>query len=119
MSYSRVKYTGSTPGADANTYVLFSSYVMYPAPYMLQGGGVKTVALSLEHDHDGTLNTYSSDDGITWLQVSTEAITAPSASGTTYKEYKVATYPHFKIEWVNASSAQTTWNVGVALIDER
>lgn len=127
--FSTIAYKGSTPGADANTYVIFATILPaaptnamnanWPecAPALL---GFRKMALMIDHVQAGTLNTYESRDrGVTWRQVDTQAIAAPAAASSTVMDFLVETFRDFKIEWVNGSVAQNPWDVNIALSDDR
>lgn len=106
------KYTGLTPGANANTYVLFSTVVALPGAGMLSSAGISRIKLGLEHDQAGTLNSYrSSNRGTTWIQLSTTAVAAPAASTTSEVDFLVDGYADWKLEWVNGGLAQTIFDV--------
>lgn len=120
----------TAPGADANTYVLFATVAVtgtgysFPNPgwgkYYLGMHGLKRLVLDLKHNAALTLNPYkSSDRGVTWHQLDTEAVAVPAATESTTRTYLVEEYADFKLEAVNGGSAQTTWNVSVALSPER
>lgn len=114
-AYARTKYTGSAPGADSNTYELFSTTTAFPGAAGLQAAGVKRVRIDVAHNQAFTLNAYkSSDRGANWNQVSTESISVV-ANSTTQREFNVEPYADFKLEAVNGGSAQTTWSVDIAL----
>jgi hypothetical protein len=128
MSVTRLGYTGTTPGADANTYLFFSTTGgtttraaaananQWPQGVLSIMGADKFV-LTLDHVQAGTLNSYSSvDNGTTWGQLSTEAIAAPAASGSTYREFNVEGLYDFKLEWVNGGVGQAPWVPQMALI---
>ena len=115
---TQVAYIGATPGADTDDYVIFDSTVSMPNGG-LTIGDTKRVLISISHNADGTLKEYkSSDGGTTWIQIAADdAITAVS-NVDTFKEYQVQPYVDYKVEWTNGNSAQTTWNVSVALDTE-
>jgi hypothetical protein len=123
MSYSRIPYTATAPGADSNDYVLFSTGTAFPGSAMHQGAGVKKLVLNLKNSHLGTLKTSrgvrSSLNALTWSQISTEAIAAGTSTTSTAREYLLEPFADFKLEWTNGGSAQSTWVVDLALTDER
>lgn len=123
MTMTRVKYTGATPGADANTYVLYSSVVAWPTSRnMLAMHGIKRYVLHLTLDQSGTLNWYNSDDGGTnWNLIGSEAITV-AAAGTTegnWQDVLIEGFQDFKMEWVNGGAAQTPFIADQSLDTER
>lgn len=119
-SYSRIKYSGTAPGADSNTYVLFSTVASFTMANAAQMGGVHKLVLTLKNSQAGTLNTWrSTDRGVTWVQITTEAITAGTATTSTPREYLLEQFADFKLEWVNSAVAQATWVVDMALTDAR
>lgn len=124
MAYSKVKYSGAAPGADSDTYVLFSSTVAFPGGQQFQGAGVKKLVLNIKNSHLGTLNTYRGSarttlNETTWTQISTEALAAGTSTTSSLRDYLMEPFSDFKLEWVNGGSAQTTWVIDLALTDER
>jgi hypothetical protein len=133
---AQIKWGGTVPGADANTYVLFATCnpgstqtdrVVQnanrdggcPAAFFANTGTRKFV-FSLKNSQAGTLNEYYSPDrGTTWLQISTMAIPIPAAGFTTEREFLVETYQDWKLEWLNGGVAQATWSPQMALSDQR
>lgn len=125
-AFPQFKYTGATPGADANTYLLYSTTgttttpsgvpgVAPPARFFALIGARKFVVELKLATAGGTLNSYVSDDrGVNWRQQSTEVVTVP-VSSTVERVFDVLTAPDWKLEWVNGSSAQTAWFVGMAV----
>jgi hypothetical protein len=123
---ARVGYAGTTPGADANTYVLFATCNPGTAtdPQNANWGQnalgfmfADKFTLNLDHVQAGTLNAYvSQDHGTTWGQLSTEAIAAPAASGSTYREFNLEGLMDWKLEWVNGGVAQNPWRVNMSIV---
>lgn len=113
-----ITYTGTAPGADSNTYVLFSSVSAFPGKRMHSHCGLKRFVCGVRHSSAGTINLYKSDDrGTNWFLVDTF-----SAASTTAEDLYDALVEHmddFKLEWVNTGSAQTTWEVSLALSSGR
>lgn len=111
-------YTGSTPGADSNTYVLFSSVTAFPGKRYAGMTGMKRMVVGVRHSSAGTINLYkSADRGTNWVLADTF-----SAASTTAEDLYDALVEHmddFKVEWVNTGSAQTTWVVSLALSSGR
>lgn len=119
MSESAVfTYTGTAPGADSNTYVLFSSVEALPGKRMHSGLGFKRFVVGVRHSSAGTINLYKSvDRGTTWVLADTF-----SAASTTLEDLYDALVEHFddfKVEWVNSGSAQDPWVVSMALSSGR
>ncbi len=112
MTMTRITYTGATPGADSNTYVLFSSVVAWPSTYnALSQYGQKRYTLRLEYSRDCTVNWYQSNDrGANWRVVGTQALTAtaPGTPQSTTVDVVVEGFQDFKAELVNAGTAQGT-----------
>lgn len=113
-----ITYNGSTPGADSNTYVLFSSVTAFPGKRMHSYGGMKRFVVGVRHSSAGTINLYkSSDRGANWVLADTF-----SAASTTLEDLYDALVEHFddfKVEWVNSGSAQSPWVVSMALSSGR
>lgn len=129
-NYTGLKYTGSTPGADANTYVLFataqpsagSTNFAFPGGWYCAQHGLKRLIVDIGHANSGTLNLYRSNNrGTSWDQVFTSgAIAAPAATSSTIRDFAIEEYPDFKIEWVNGGATQAArWIVNMALTDQR
>lgn len=129
MSTAQVKYQGSTPGADANTYVLFATTLpaaptdamnaLWPqrGPALLN---VAKFALIIKHTQAGTINIFESQDrGANWRQIDTVAIVAPGATGSTSLEFLIESLWDFKVEWVNGGVAQASFDVNIALVSDR
>lgn len=114
-----IPYSGSTPGADSNTYVLFTS----TAETALQNGGIQLQGLSryllsLKNSGPGTLRGEGSNDGgTTWTRFFERNV--PAASPLT-NEFRFPTQAHrdVRVLWVNGGAAQSTWLVAQALDNE-
>lgn len=113
-----ITYNGSTPGADSNTYVIFSSVSAFPGKRFAPQTGYKRFVLGVRHSSVGTVNLYKSvDRGTVWVLADTF-----SAASTTLEDVYDALVEHFddfKVEWVNTGSAQNPWVVSMALSPER
>jgi hypothetical protein len=120
FAYSRVKYTGSTPGADSSDYTLFSTTTAFPGAGGLQGSGVKSVETSIKNSQAGTLKAYASQDrGTNWYQVREDSVAAAASTAANTFSHDVEEYLDFKLVWTNGGSAQATWYVDISLVDER
>lgn len=106
--------TLTTPGADTNTYKIFSTVdVGSTNNGALQRAGIRRMIVDMAHSDDGTLNEYKSQDrGVTWDLVSTEVVTAGAT--TTFREYDISAYQDWKLEWVNGNVAQNPWRIDIA-----
>ena len=113
-----ITYDGATPGADSNTYVLFSSVSAFPGKRMHSGLGLKRFVVGIRHSSAGTINLYkSADRGTNWVLADTF-----SAASTTAEDLYDALVEHmddFKVEWVNTGSAQSPWVVSLAFSSNR
>ena len=120
INNTRVTYTGATPGADTNTYPIFTTVTnAWPAGFAAMEGISKLVT-DLKHSHLGTYKWYkSSDRGTNWLQIGEEDIGAPAATDTVFREFVIEPYADFKLDWINGNSAQTTWVYDIVLIGDR
>ncbi len=117
---TQVKYTGTTPGEDANTYNIFSTVSAFTGKSQAQMCGVNKVAIDIKHDEALTFKWYKSDDrGTTWLQVDQAAVAAPASTESTWKEFAFEPFPDFKVDIVNGGTAQAVWSVTIALLGER
>lgn len=119
-----IKYTGSTPGADSNTYNLLNSITSkWPGNWAAMFG-VKKVILVLKHTQAGTVKWYTSEDDVytaspTWNQIGESSITAPASTDGSIVEIPVETDRHTKIDWVNGGVAQASFYPHMSLSDER
>ena len=121
----KVTYTGATPGADANTYVLFSTVAMFTGANVLQGTGMKRLDLGLSNSQAGTLNWYKTQSRLTnssntpvWTQIGTAAVAAGATAENDF-DWLIEPYADFKLEWVNGGVAQATWVPDLVLSDSR
>lgn len=120
MAQTYIKYGGATPGADGNTYVLFSTVDAGCPRNAFAHNDVRRWSMDLAHDQAGTLNSWKSQDGgVNWIQITTEAIVVPAAGTTTKKEILVEGLQDWKVEWVNGGQAQTVWALDMLLGDDR
>lgn len=116
---TRVKYSGSTPGADSNTYVIFDSTVAFPGANFVQGAGLKRISIRFDHIYSATVNMYRSvDRGVAWSQVMQQQQSAPDTTQSSYFDVSVEAFADFKVEWVNGGTAQSPWSVDIALTSE-
>jgi hypothetical protein len=127
--FPNLKYAGATPGADANTYVLFAT-ILPAAPTNAMNAnwmesafallGARKFCLLLDHVQAGTLNAYQSRDrGATWQQIDSQAIAAPAATSSTVVDFVVEGLRDWKLEWVNGGVAQNPWQVNMSLSEQR
>ncbi len=121
-----IPYQGLTPGADANTYVMFSTAVAFPSAGYVAMNRMKRFQLGLSNANAGTLNWYKSNTRLTapsatpvWTQIGT----LPVAAGATVEntvDFLIEEYADWKLEWVNGGASQAaTWVVSMALSGER
>ena len=120
------KYTGSTPGADSNTYPIFSSVTAFPGANMAQNEGLKRLFITIDNPQSGTLKFYRSVDsnngvarGTNWVQVGGDFASTSSATDVFTADLVILGFPDFKADWVNGGTAQTGWTVTIALDDGR
>lgn len=115
------RYTGSTPGADANTYPIFNSVTAFTGASMAQNNGLKRLYGAINNVQDGTLKLYYSlDRGVNWVQAGGDmAATAAGATVVTEYDFNIESFPDFKLDFVNGGSAQTGWSVTITLSGER
>lgn len=107
----KIAYSGSTPGADSNTYVLFDSSL--EAVNLLAAEGSTDYRLELKHSHAGTLRAYAqAGRSGTWVQFYERILNAPTNT-TKMRRVTIPLGGHddIKVEFVNGGSAQTTWYV--------
>lgn len=115
---SIVPYIGTVPGADANTYNLFSTVVSFPGAMWCTINGWHRLILSLKNVQSLTLKGYrSSDRGVNWTQVyDSGAVAAPAAGQANTYDLLISEYADFKLDVLNGGVAQTGWVVDMALL---
>lgn len=121
MSFPKIRYTGSTPGADANTYTLFNSYTAgLPGHWPAMSGTFKIV-IDIKHDQAGTLKWYKnmSDNDTGWVQMGQLSVTAPASTAGSQLEVFVEAERQVKVDWVNGGSAQSPFSVDIGLSSDR
>lgn len=116
---ARIKYANGLP-TDSDTFTIFDT-TDNGVSGMLQGGEYKWCVQSIVNSHSGTLKAYwSIDGGTTWHQHYTSgALAAPAAGSSNDAEQFVEHYLDWKLEWLNGGVTQTTFDVAIALSDER
>lgn len=113
----KVPYIGATPGADASTYNLFSTVVSFPGAMWCSINNCKRLVVNLTNPQSLTLKGYtSSDRGLNWVQVYDSGIVAAPAAGQSNTfDLLISEFPDFKLDVLNAGSAQTGWNPNMEL----
>lgn len=115
---TKLKYSGSTPGADTNTYTLFDTTALCGAAKSSTASMLNAdrITVRISNDQAGTLNVYrSQNNGASW-QLTQSGISVSIGTGNFYDFY-VGGLLDWKIEWVNGGSAQTVWNIDMALLE--
>lgn len=127
-----IRYTGATPGADANTYSFFDTVTAFPAPRYVGMHRMKRLQIGLSNSQAGTYNWYKSSSRVTnpalantqdttkvtWTQIGTLVVAASGATENTL-DLLIEEYDDFKLEFVNGGVAQATWVPNIALSGER
>jgi len=113
----KVPYIGTVPGADANTYNLFSTVVSFPGAMWCSIYNMKRLVVNLTNPQTLTAKGYtSSDRGLNWTQVyDSGLITAPAAGQSNTLDLLISEFPDFKLDILNAGVAQTGWVVSMEL----
>ena len=125
METVAITYQGTAPGADANTYVIFSTAVAFPSANYCAMNRLKRLQVGLSNSQVGTYNWYKSNTRLTapsatpvWTQIGTRAVAA-GANAENDDDFLIEEYADFKLEFVNGGVAQATWVVSLALSGER
>lgn len=115
MSIVTLEYTGTTPGADSNTYVLFSTVAAGAPGNWAPMCSLHSFHYNIKHSQAGTVKGYkSSNRGTSWTQFfDSGSIAAPTY--VTNNVVSIEGFQDFKFEWVNGGSAQATWAVDMNL----
>ncbi len=122
---AQIRYTGATPGTDANTYVIFDTTVLFLGARYCAENKMKRLQVGLSNSQAGTYNWYKSQSRVTstntpivWTQIGTRAVAA-GATAENDDDFLIEEYADFKLEFVNGGVAQATWLVDMALSGER
>lgn len=112
---------GLVPGADANTYTLFSSVLAFQGARMAPQMGYKRLMVDIKNANAGTLKLYKSPDrGVNWYQINEQAVGAAAANATNPYDFLIEEYDDFKLDWVNGGASQAAmWQVSISLSDSR
>lgn len=125
-TFSQIKYSGATPGADSGTYNLYDSTSGTGSGARQFGAnGCHVFILDLKNSQAGTLKIYKGSyprdtaGATTYSQIEQFTVpAAPTAESNKY-EFLVEPYSDWKLDWVNGGAAQVTWLVDMALTDQR
>lgn len=127
---TRLKYTGSTPGANANGYALFTTAPIaagaagsaaaadgaVPFGDWAPDMGLHVFRYVIKNPAAGTVNGwYSLDRGATWVQFYTLAAGIPVSGTASSDSVTVEGLRDFAFVWVNGGVAQTGWTVNMSL----
>lgn len=122
---AQIRYTGATPGADANAYVIFDTTVLFLGARYCAESKMKRLQVGLSNSQAGTLNWYKTQSRVTstntpivWTQIGAVAVAAGATAENTY-DFLIEEYADWKLEFVNGGVAQATWLVDMALSGER
>jgi hypothetical protein len=140
---TRLRYTGSAPGANAFYSTLFDSTQAFPGANYFQMACIKRLLLNAKWEtgevitlkwYIPTANPTSSGSrrptsftggsasapDSTWTQIGEEAsITAPSATSSEFRDFLVEPFSDFLLVVLNDGNAKSTWIIDMALTDER
>lgn len=133
LGHANAIYAGTTPGADGNTYVLFTTTDptsltsnvndTMNAKWMENAAalmGIKKANLTIKCNNSGTLNVYESRNrGTNWRQIDTVSVAAPAATASAPIEVVVEGLRDFMITWVNGGSAQSPFDVLISFSEQR
>ena len=113
---ARAPYTGANPGADSNTYTLFST-LSFPARMFTHSGHTRiNVSLLGDTGEGGTLQLRRYDvNGLNGTIVHDDVVVFAAGEAQVY-DFQTGLYDHFALEWVNDGSAKTTFLVDVAMM---
>lgn len=106
----------STPGADANSYIMFDSTTWTIGPGCLPLWASRLM-FTVENDQAGVLRAFrSSDKGANWDQTQADIVVAISAADTVnMQDFVVEKFSDFRLTWVNGGVAQTVWRPEIIL----
>lgn len=113
MGITRVKYTGSTPGANTTPVEIFSSVTAgWPKDHAVRHG-IHTFNWDIFHGSDGAVTGQKLDEAGTWRQFydsTNKTAGSTSSKGTVLVEG----LPHFRFYWTNAAAvAQTAFAINM------
>ncbi len=127
MAFTRLKYSGITPGANGNTTILFATTLTTADTQNAQLpecffalAGIRKFTLLLKCDNAGTIKAWESTDrGANWRQIDSLAVAAPASTASVALEFLVEGLKDFKLEWTNGGAAQTVWDVNMTFSEDR
>ncbi len=108
---TKFTYTGGTPGADANEYVLYDSISFNNARGQIR---FEKLYIDLVHSAPGDLIVRkTTDGGVTYSQISIQEDVMPDAAESSKFLIYLGALVDAKVVWKNASVAQSPWSVSV------
>ena len=112
----KLEYTGTAP-TNSTTSTLFDSTEALPTGFVTSVVDCR-YRLAVAHSHAGTIKGYAKDSiSGSWVQFYERLMKIP-VSTARYQNVSIPTTPfaHFKMEWVNGGTTQTTWAVSHAIV---
>lgn len=118
---TNIPYQGATPGADSDTYPLFSTITAFTGKNFFPLNGIERFTLVINNPQAGTINSYFSDDhtSANRTQVSTTAKAASAANTSDFVEFFVGVFEDWELEFVNGGVAQTGWKLQLGTSQDR
>lgn len=120
-AYAILRYAGANPGADSNSYTLFSTVTGLPGAQALTAGvGVHRVRVDVYCTAAAGCTfelQKSRDKGVTWRTVTESSALAAGTTGT-FDEIVEGFYD-WQVLWNNNGNAQTDFEADIALVDSR
>lgn len=138
---TQVKWVGTTPGADAFTYLLFATHLLSTDvndgthkdydknnlnAFNAWGArsfaylGIRKVVFDVHNTQAFVLNEYYlTDRAGVWRLHSSTAVGIPAGGTGSSIEYLVEDFADWKLEAVNGGVAQVGWEPQIAMTDQR
>jgi hypothetical protein len=120
MNSPTVKYTGSALPGNAEVVVMFTTTANGYGANFFASTGTNRFLLALVNDQTGTLASQKSTDrGVTWTTISSDAVSASATNDQNYYDYLVEPYADWRLVWTNGATPQTSFKPSMALVNQR
>lgn len=128
--YVRFKYSDTALPQGSNIVTIFNSVAAGFGGNGLQGAGIHRMMVSIVNSQAGTLKSWFSTAALPssgtgagsasdWVQYDSASVAIASANTDNPSDWLIEPFMHWKLEWTNGGSNQTTFIVNVVGTDSR